>query len=93
MIIEAIFNALKTVIFSLFSWIDLPNMSDYGTGFDEAFNMFGEMLESTKGIINLFLPWGIVKFGLPILIIVLSFEHIYHFVMWVIKKLPFLGIE
>lgn len=93
MIIEGILNALKKVIFALFSWIDLPNMSDYGTGFDDAFALIGDMLESSQGIINLFLPWNIVKFGLPIVIVVMNFEHIYNFIMWVIKKIPMLGIK
>ena len=93
MILEGILNALKKVIFALFSWIDLPNMSDYGTGFDDAFALIGDMLESSQGIINLFLPWNIVKFGLPIVIIVINFEHIYHFIMWVVRKIPMLGIK
>lgn len=93
MILEGILNALKKVIFALFSWIDLPNMSDYGTGFDDAFALIGDMLESSQGIINLFLPWSIVKFGLPIVIVVMNFEHIYSFVMWVIKKIPMLGVK
>ena len=93
MILEGILNALKKVIFALFSWIDLPNMSDYGSGFDDAFSLIGDMLESSQGIINLFLPWSIVKFGLPIVIVVMNFEHIYNFIMWVVKKIPMLGIK
>lgn len=93
MVVEGILNALKSVIFTLFSWIDLPNMSDYGTGFEDAFALIGDMLESSQCIINLFLPWNIVKFGLPIVIVVMNFEHIYNFVMWVIKKIPMLGIK
>lgn len=93
MILEGILNALKTVIFALFSWLDLPNMSDYGTGFEDAFALISEMLESSQGLINLFLPWDIVRFGLPIVIVVINFEHIYHFIMWVVRKIPMLGIK
>lgn len=93
MILEGILNALKKVIFALFSWIDLPNMADYGTGFQDAFDLIGDMLESSQGIINLFLPWSIVKFGLPIVIVVMNFEHVYNFVMWVVRKIPMLGIK
>ena len=93
MILEGILNALKKVIFAIFSWIDLPNMSDYGTGFQDAFDLIGDMLESSQGIINLFLPWSIVKFGLPIVIVVMNFEHVYNFVMWVVRKIPMLGIK
>lgn len=93
MIIEGILNALKSVIFALFSWLDLPNMSDYGSGFDDAIDLLAQMIESSQSLINLFLPWDIVKFGLPIVIVVMNFEHIYHFIMWVVRKIPMLGIE
>lgn len=93
MILEGILNALQKAIFAIFSWIDLPNMADYGTGFEDAFALIGDMLESSQGIINLFLPWNIVKFGLPIVIVVMNFEHIYNFVMWVVRKIPMLGIK
>lgn len=93
MIVEGILNALKSVIFGLFSWIDLPNSADYGDGFYDALELLADILISSQGIINLFLPWEIVKFGFPIIIVVMNFEHIYYFVMWVIKKIPMLGIK
>lgn len=93
MIIEGILNALKKVIFALFSWLNLPNISDYGSGFEDALALISDMLESSQSLINLFLPWGIVKFGLPIIIVVMNFEHIYSFIMWVIRKIPMLGIK
>lgn len=93
MIIESILNMLKNVVFALFSWLDLPNMSDYGTGFQDAFNLITDMLESSKSLINLFLPWDIVRFGLPIVIVVMNFEHIYDFLMWVIRKIPMINIR
>lgn len=93
MILESILNLFKDAIFGIFYWIDLPNMADYGTGFQDAFDLISDMLESSKSLINLFLPWDIVRFGIPIVIVVMNFEHIYNFIMWVIKKIPMLGIK
>lgn len=93
MIIESILNALKTVIFALFSWLDLPNMSDYGSELDNVISTIDEMLNSAATLINLFLPWDIVRFGLPIVIVVMNFEHIYDFVMWIVRKIPMLNIK
>lgn len=93
MILESILNALKRVIFAIFSWLDLPNMADYGTGFQEAFDLITDMLDSSKNLINLFLPWDIVRFGLPILIVVMNFEKVYNFIMWVVRKIPMLNIK
>ena len=93
MVVEGILNALKTVIFALFSWLDLPNLSDYTSGFEDTLYLIVDMLYSSRSIINLFLPWDIVKFGFPIIIVVINFEHVYHFVMWIIKKIPMIGVK
>lgn len=93
MILEAILNALKSLIMGVFSWVNIPSMSDYGDGFDTAIAFINQILESSQSLINLFLPWDIVRFGVPVLLIVLNFEHLYSFVMWVLKKIPMLGIE
>lgn len=93
MILESILNALKNVVFTLFSWMDIPNMADYGTGFEDAMSLISEILEMTQTVIDLLLPWEIVKFCLPIVIVIVNFEHLYNFIMWVIKKIPFLGMQ
>ncbi len=93
MIIESILNALKSVIFAVFSWLDLPNMADYGDGFENGIAFIDTMFESAQSLINLFLPWDIVRFGFPIIIVVLNFDHIYDFIMWILKKIPMLNIK
>ncbi len=93
MIIESILTLLQNVIFALFSWIDLPNLGDYLDGFNEAFLFIQEMMSSCKSLINLFFPWDIVRFGFPIILIVMNFEHIYYFLMWILKKIPMLNIK
>ena len=93
MIVESILNMLKKVVFALFSWLDLPNMSDYGDGFDNALSLIFQILESTQSVIDLLLPWEIVVFSLPIVIVIDNFEHIYNFIMWVVRKIPMLNIK
>ncbi len=93
MILEAILNALKSLIKSVFSWVDIPSMSDYGDGFETAVNFINQILETSQSLINLFLPWDIVRFGIPILLVVMNFEKLYQAVMWVLKKIPMLGIK
>jgi len=89
-IIETILNAFKTLLKTLFSWINIPSA---GEEFNNAMAYFSDMLEVGKSLIDLFIPWNLVRFGLPLLIVVVNFEHIYHFVMWILKKIPMLGIE
>lgn len=90
MIIESVLNALKAVITSVFSWINIPGI---GKDFETAMSYIDLLFQNAQSLINLFLPWKIVTFGIPIIIIVENFEHIYHFVIWILKKIPMLGIE
>ena len=40
-----------------------------------------------------FLPMSYVMVLLPLVILVMNFEHVYHLIMWVLRKIPVLGIE
>lgn len=93
MIIESILTAFKKIIFGLFSFIDLPNMSDYGTGFSDAFELISQILDSVKSIIDMLFPWEIVVFSIPIVILISNFDKVYHFIMWIARKIPMLGIK
>ena len=66
MLIESILNALKSIVFTVFSWLDLPNLSDYGLDIDQAVTTITELLNMTKSVIDLLLPWNLVRVCLPI---------------------------
>lgn len=93
MIIKAIMNALQTVIFTVFSWLNLPNLSDYGLDINAARNTILEILNMTKSVIDMLLPWNIVTVCLPIVIAVSNADKIYKFIMWILRKIPMLGIQ
>ena len=42
---------------------------------------------------TLFVPLPLVKILLPLVVLVVNFEHIYAGVMWILRKIPVLGIE
>lgn len=90
MIIESLLNLFYKLFELVFGWINIPGV---GEEFDDALAFFDDLLNAGKSLIDLFLPWDIVRFGLPIIIILLNFEHIYHFIMWIVKKIPMLGIK
>ncbi len=90
MIFEAILNALLTVLKALFGWINIPGI---GEEFDSAMQFIDVLFSNAQQLINLFLPWDIVRFGIPVIIIVKNFDHIYDFIMWILRKIPMLGIE
>lgn len=89
MIVESIINIIFAVIRIPFSLLSIPSLSDY----DVDLSLITEFLNSSKSLINLFLPWDLVRFGLPILIVVLNSEYIYNLIMWILRKIPMIGIE
>lgn len=40
-----------------------------------------------------FLPMDYVLILFPLVLLVSNFEHVYHLIMWVLRKIPFVGIE
>lgn len=40
-----------------------------------------------------FLPMDYVKILIPLVLLVVNFEHVYHLIMWVLRKIPVVGIE
>ena len=44
-------------------------------------------------LLGLFVDLNTVKIVLPIVLVLIEFEHIYDFVMWLLRKIPFLGIK
>lgn len=44
------------------------------------------------GILNFFCPLSMIRPALAVLVAVWAVEHGYHIVMWVLRKLPFVGV-
>lgn len=89
MIVESIINVIFAAIRIPFSFLSIPSLSDY----DVDLSLITEFLNSSKSLINLFLPWDLVRFGLPILIVVLNSEYIYFLIIWILRKIPMIGID
>lgn len=91
MIIEALLNAIFAVLNAAFSPINIPGLPD---GMSAQITGFvSDMLNYAGSLISLFIPWSQVKIFFPILIVILAAEDIYKLVMWVLRKIPMLGIS
>ena len=82
LIITAITFVLKTVLSILPNIPQLPN--SIMTSLDNVF----EVIFDNVGLLGLFVRISTIKLLVPLVILVVNFQHIYHFVMWIIKKLP-----
>lgn len=90
MIISLLLDALYNVFNLLTSAIDIPN---FPIEAEEYFDAFISYLQAGAGIVANYtpLPYLLLLFGI-ILAVDIGIK-IYHFVMWVLKKIPFLGMS
>ena len=90
MIVEALLNLVLNLLKLVFGWINLPDMPDSVMAvIDKLF----EALEGAVGLFGIFVDLNMVKILLPVLLIVVNFEHVWKFTMFILRKIAFLGIE
>lgn len=83
MIIEALFNlifALVNLILNL-----LPELPNFDENLLDNFHLALQTIFDNTGLLGFFIPISTIKVLIPLVILVLNFEHIYHFALWVIS--------
>lgn len=91
MIVQWFADMFYKILTSLLNWINLPHLPD------DVINSIMEyaalILEGGFALFYFFVPHNIVTYGIPILLIITAFKYGYFFVMWILKKIPMVGIE
>ncbi len=90
MIIESLLNLFASALKLIFGWITLPSVPGQ---IDAIIEQFFTYMRSGIGFLYLFFDMDLVKLLLPLLLAVINFDKVYKLVMFVIRKIPFLGIE
>ena len=90
MIIEGILNVLKVLLFTVFGWINLPAVPDNITN---GIDSFFDLIFNNLTLLGFFIRPITLSISIPVLLIILNFERIYHLTMWILKKIPMLGIK
>lgn len=89
MIIEGL---LKIIFYLLSAVITQFNVPPVPQEFVDAIPQFFDLLDVASGLIALVLPIDLTPFFVVTLVIMVV-EHGYPFIMWVLRKIPFLGIQ
>lgn len=90
MIVEAVLNLLIGMIKTVFGWINLPQLPDEVISIiDQLF----DILSGAMGLLSIFMDIDMLKILLPILLIVINFDKAYKLTMFILRKIPFLGIK
>ncbi|MBE5887449.1 MAG: hypothetical protein E7283_01280 [Lachnospiraceae bacterium] len=90
MIIEAILTAILALLEFVFSPIALPDLpAEIQAIIDE---FVGIMLGSVD-VLGIFLNWDVVCFLVPVVIAIANADKIWDLIIFILKKIPVLGIE
>ena len=91
MLVEYLFNGAISLINGILDLLDvLPEFpEDLVTSMDSFFSLIFDNLP----LLGFFVRLDTVKILVPLVIVVINFEDIYAFVMWILRKIPFIGVE
>lgn len=90
MIISSILNLIKTVLFTVFGWINIPA---FPTELTTNINSFLDLIFNNLRLLGFFIRPITLQIAIPILIVLLNFENLYKLTMWILRKIPMLGIK
>lgn len=90
MIINLITTLLQFVTDTIFSVVDLPVVP---RGLVNAVDLMLGYMRSGMGIFNFFCPLSGISGAVDLFVAVWTVEHTYRLVMWVLQKIPMLGVK
>lgn len=90
MILESVFNLFSSAIKLIFAWINLP---DLPVEVESVINQLFDYLEMGFCFVTLFFNMDLVRIMLPFVLVVMNFDKVYKLVMFVLRKIPFLGLD
>ena len=91
MIVEALFNMIIKLFTTLLSVIHIPDLPEDLKSSITSF--VSTIIGYAAPMIDLVLPYNIVKILLPIVITIELAVEIYKLVMWIITKIPMANIQ
>lgn len=90
MIIKGLFELILGLLKIVFAPINLP---DLPAGIQSVLDELLEVLTGAVGLFAVFVDMNVVKWIIPLVIVIANFEKVWSLIMFVLRKIPFLGIE
>lgn len=90
MIIESVLNLFSSALKLIFGWITLPSLP---AEIETIISQLMDYLETGMVFIFLFFDMNLIRILLPLVLVVANFDKAYKLAMFVLRKIPFLGIK
>ena len=90
MIIKGLFDLVYTLLSVVLAPFSLPGLP---SGIQSIFDSVLTYMTGAVGLLCVFVRPSTLQLLIPAVIIVINMEHIWEAIIWILKKLPFVGIE
>ena len=89
-----IIKGLLELIFSLLQIIFSPiNIAPLPDSIQNILDEFVSWIISGYTILDIFIDMGVVNYLIPIVIVVANLDKVWSFIMFILRKIPFIGVE
>ena len=90
MILEVLLNFIKSLLFFVFGWINIPSLPQ---ALEESLSDFLDIVFGNLSVLGFFIRPATLSIIIPLSIVLINFDKIYNFVMFILRKIPFLDIK
>ena len=90
MIIEAVFDLAVAAIKLIFGWISLPAFPET---LENTLTTYEDLIFDNLSMLSFFVRISTVKVLVPLVLVVVNFDKVYKLTMFILRKIPFLGIK
>lgn len=91
MITQALCWLVEFLLNAILMLLDI--LPDFPASFVNVLNEFFGLIFDNVFLLSFFVRISTIKIAIPILIVVMNFEHVYRFIMWILRKIPALNIK
>lgn len=91
MIFEGLCWLVKAILNGIMNVLDV--LPDFPASFVAIIDEFFALIFDNLYLISFFVRMDTIRIAIPILIVLLNFERVYKFIMWILRKIPALGIN
>lgn len=90
MLFQTVLDIVKSILFSVLDFIQIPS---FPVQLTDSIDTVLNTIFNNLGLLGLAVRWNTVVVAVPLLIAIINMQHIYDGVMWILRKIPMLGIE
>ena len=90
MIIKGILELFFSLLQIVFSPIALPQLPAKASSY---LDQFIDWILGGYNVIGMFIDLGMVKSLIPIVIVIANLDKVWSFIMFILRKIPFIGVE